>query len=1155
MGREEQWGTMLDLGEGDITLDGDGIDLGEGGLDLSDLTLDEVDQEQRELLYQGSDEASDMNFDDVFGDSIAFEGSLFREEDISSICVDYFMHIREVLERMRPPHVQTDDKFELKATDFPYVSSRNLSALGTLIRDKAMEQQKLPKSKRTSPTEMAEEIYDELVMNIPFNVGAYYQTYVNTCANIYDNFLKRTAAASVNIKPKFVNIVDSGRVDEAAFTFLINGYLWSQISVYLRDERIERERPINYSQGGTQYINLSEIGAAMEMYNEYRRTSGEAVITVRDMTVGDLIACVEYTLSQENMMSTLHLSLDEVTGMSNGELLRRYVLLEKEEGLFDTSLLNVSEVFPEVYRRDTPMLERCNVQFPEVDAESANDLVRYISPAYLFLRAPFFRANKNQQPEGYTDSITHELLYYIYLILQNGKSRTMLGEGSWTDYLMTITKFLVSMSIDSPYINPVMYYTPSPIPDSDNCELNFSVNGHYFSADADGFLVTVVGDNSHAYMIPQVKAITLETKEARCTEQDKNITVPPCVIIPLNRLYQDLAETIRTSGQATSKSRLDSSTEYVYTPSMPWVVSHSYSSQQDMDSSIVPEAVSNRVSNPLLNMLMNYTNSFDQSTMDVVPGQVVMQDGKIAMFLREGNKLDTTFVGLIQGEELLAQEGTLGFDEDGSVIMQYFGEHDTDGTTLMLKQGEYEASTLQFEHSKGSGLPKPSDFFEFKEGAEIGSTARRQLVAINRRLCKLSALDYDEELEEVRTIIARDLSFVIPVSKIDAILSTRLVADFEAYVKETGSLELTNFESLKELSKIILGDTSILANRREWSDDCMQVFEDIHKCTSNNIAYMLKLFDLFDINVIALQAVSNSCTANELDMKRYMAAHCIPGMHQRLRDLEERMVLLRILQEIGTDVAPILRRKSPMLTAYTKITTAAKLDDVENLLKSGMKGGRKFDAMPLTRKVLSSEIGGSTPILKYFALERNIHGIMSTAICSDDEQERALYNKLYHCLGLDADGMPDVTQLEEKAFQKAPFAVSIYEACEENRGDLLKLIERGLLADTSARIDIRVIKAFDLFVSYGDALFDIAFDSPECEDFSNVSEYLDDFYTYVGSFCVGFCLVTEDSLNTVDGSMGRVIAFREEPSGFAKSDLLTPLAGYDLFELRGQWGD
>lgn len=1149
MPRDELLGGISLFDASDIELGGDELELGEG-LDLGDSL--ELGPESQLSSLDG-----ELDLDLEFGgeDGIAAEdGVVLEVGDIADICNDYYQNIREILERMAPPKIQTDDDFTLSPSDFKYLNQQEISTISKAMLEKAREQKALPENKRMSSIDAAEEIFDDVTSVVTLSVGVNYRNFIETCARLYENFFKRASAASASIKPKFVDLVDKAKLAEAEYTLRINGPLWHQISLYLGDgdSTINRDVLVNGSQSGKIVYYVGIIGSAMEEYNAWLQQNGRTPPTLNTMRVKDLLECVQYTLSRVNMMQTLHISEDEVSALSIGELLRRYTVLEIEEGLFEVSQYTPSDIFPSFGNVVAPMLERVNVQFDT--SGDPNTLYAQIASVYSFLCLPYYREGKNSEVARMTDSITWELLWYICVILMLGGGQKD-GLPVFMEYLKQLTPFMTAASLDAPYIRPVMYYTPSPVGGKkDVFELNFCSGSKYFSVEEQGLLVEVVGDNRQAYLIPEVRAVNRETSGVKCTDTAAPNVRPNCVVLPLYALYSELRQVISEAGQASKKGRLSTSTEYIYRPSLSWVVNRSYSSQHDVEASVTTETVSNRTSNPLLLTLIDYTNDFEPEVASVDPGVVSVPGGKQVMYLRSAGSNDPVFVGVVSEGSLVASEGTLGFDEeDGSLILKYYEHGAEEGTGELISKEDYTVREQSKEIEEAGVLPTVQDIIPSPSYDPALVSNKRYLRAVNKHLCKLNALEYEEELEDVRRIIASDLCFVIPAYKVDGLLAIQMLPDYEKYVDSHGTLEHTNFESLRELSRVVLGAESPLEGKTKWDDECAMVFERMRGAQDNNVLNLARLLDQYDTDVIALHGLSNNQTSNPENYNAYCAMLCIPWLHHRLRDLEERMLLLRILEEIGTDIAPILRKRSPMLTTYTKITTSATIDDVENSLKSGMHGGKKFDALPLTRKVLNSEVGGSTPILKYFALERNVYGIMATAICSEDEQENALYLDLQRCLGLDAEGMMDVTQLDEKTFMSAPFAIPVHEACARNRESLLRLIERGILADTSARIDIRVIKAYDLLCSYGDDLFDIAFDGPEIEDFSDTSECIEAFYTYAGSFLVGYCLVDGQSLGEVEGAKERLLAFRENSDGFCFRHDLTAFAQFDLYEVRGNW--
>lgn len=1137
-------------------------DDGSSDLDLGGLDLEEAELEggspfdNLDTLGFADDDSDD--FGDL-GDLDLGAELLFTESDVSAVSFDYYNSVKSMQDKIQPPSAPTDENFTLSSSDFPYLDARYLSPLRLAILDQAKAQAELKENARMSPEDNAEEIFNNISSAIPFPIGANYPLFIEMCARKYENFLKLVTASAPQMSTKFEELLDRSKVDLAQYVFEVNGLLWHQISLYVGDERISRSVRVNYAVDGSMFYSVSAIGSAMEAYNEYLKSNGSKPAEIRTMTVGDLLDCVNYTLSYRNMSSTLHMSQDDVTTLSIGELLRRYTLLERDEDLLDLSTFTPENVFPQINSATTSMFERVSVKFSSVPRE----MLQQVSPLYLYLRAPFFREGGNKVHD-YTDSITRELLYYIFVILELGIDDRKNQVRVSYEYLMLLTPFMISLMLNAPYVRPVIYFTPNPVSGSEgDFELNFYLHGKYYSVRENGLLINVVGDQRSAYLIPFVSIITQGARNVTCHDDGAETvrnSCPPCVVLPLHRLFADLQNAIKSAGAASKKMRIDGTTEYRYTPSLAWVVSRSYSSQQDIEDALDGEQRVSRTSNPLLNTLLTYSNKFEPERFPVNAGIADVGDGLTALYLEQSTGQlagsSVRLISVMKGEQVLSDKGTLAFDEtDGALIMRYFVKENgqEEGQTVVTEQGKFSLRLLGDGKSEDVEMPTVSEFVDIGSESARSYTSCAELRAINQRLCALNALDYEEELESVQLIIMRDLKNVTVNYHIDTLLARNLLLHYSTYAAAGEGMEHVNFESLKALIHIVLGPVPEIDDKAQWDEECRQVLERSIAESKMTVTDICIYLDQYDPNVMALQGLSNSETSNVVERTRYMAMHALPGVHRRLRDLEERMLLLRVLQEIGQDIAPILRKRNPLLTAYTSVTTADTLDDIEYTLKSGMKGGKKFDAFPLTRKVLHAEVGGSTPILKYFALERNVHGIMATAACSDDPQEQEIYQRFYEVLGLGAEGMPQILNMDERAFMRAPFAVPLETACSKNRGLLLRLIERGMLADTSARVNLYTIKAYDLLCVYGAELFGMR--TPEtagkyAEDFDDVSVYLPYFYDYVGSFLVSYCFLQEEAVNSEATSADRVIAYRESPGGFMHDCDMSCFAGCDLVDLR-----
>ncbi len=1114
-----------------------------------------VDDGGLDLLSEGLSEFADD--DAEFADLDLGAELLFTESDISAIAFDYYQNVKAIQEKLQPPANSAEDDFTISSADFPYLESRQLAPLCLAIKEQAKIQCELRESERYSPKENAEKIFDALSSSFPFHVGSNYGTFIDTCAREYERYFKRATVSAAQTSTKFEQLLDKERMELSQFVFTINGLLWNQITLVLNDASVQRDQPVNYMLNGRAIYHCGIIGNAMSMYNEYRKANGDRPVMVNTMTVGDLVDCVNYTLSYQNMMGTLHLSQTDVANLSTGELLRRYLLLEKEEELLElTSFRPTHEVVNSV---TATTFERVNVQFSENPTERAGQ----IAATYDFLRAPFYTEGRSKVAIT-TDSITHELLYYVLLIYYRGVDDKRSNPRAYEEFLMLLTPYLIGVMLNTPYVHPVIYFTPNPIPDSDNeFELNYYLGEKYYSVREHGLLVNVVGDQRSAYVIPFVTAVDRDSRNVSCPADEAagtRVNCPPCVVFPLHQLFLDLQVATKSAGAASKKMRIDGTTEYCYTPSLAWVVSRSYASQQDIEDAYEGEQRVTRTSNPLLNTLLTYTNSFEPERFPVSAGAVNTSEGLTVLYISEGADtpagVNTRLIEVLQGEDVVSDKGTLGFDEtDGSLIMRFFeGEGDNEqGRTVIAKHGTYDINELSAAEHDVKRMPPVTSYVDLGPTPPAYLHSLPELRSINKRLCALNALEYEEELADARAIIMRDLKNVVVSYHMDTLLACKLLAEYCATIKPGDSVDSVNFDSFKAISRIIVGPNPALDDKVAWDDECLTIARQTLKASAIQVSDLCIYLDQYDPNVLALQGLSNSETSNVVEYNRYMALHALPGVHERLRDLEERMLLLRILREIGSDIVPILRKRSPMLTAYNDVTTADTLDDVESSLKSGMKGGKQFDAFPLTRKVLSAEVGGSTPILKYFALERNVHGIMATAMYSEDEQERTIYQKLEECLGLNAAGMPRLSQMDERTFLNAPFAVSLETACSRNRVLLLRLIERGLLAEASASVDLYVLKAFDLLTTYGLDLFDLkagGIENPHAEDYDDIGEYLPYFYSYVGSFLVSYCYLQDEAAAIEASSPDRVVAYREGGSGFTHSTDLSLFAEYELTDMR-----
>lgn len=1167
-------GNLDELGLDDsMDLDDLGFSLGDGD-DLPDVEVD----------ASGMVDFSDLDFSEELGDvdfgDLGDLGTdlLFSEFSVSGVCMKYLNCLKKITDRITPPKQTTVDDLVVSSSEFPYLDPRLLEPLKRAIYNRAVAQLSKKKSERSTPEENAEEIFDDVNSTLPFHVGANYTHFINACGRKCDHFMKLLSVSSAHQDTTISKLIDMDKLEQAQLAFEINGLLWNQVTRYMNMSDLDLGVMINPTPSGTM---LSKMGVAMETYNEYRRTNNMPVITLDKLTVGDLKSCIEYVLGVENIADALHLSagdIDDINRMGKGtdasyahrygEYLRRYALLEHDEGYFSTSSLMLNGPF--FSNATASDFEKINFnRFPEDAAKTAYGAV------IMFLGEPFSptpeelkkgRINYNAKAESF--SVVQELLYYIMVMVARGTPSSNGYSETLAEYIGLLIPYILALHFDTPYARPAVYYALSCTSEEENkFDLHYIVNGQNYCLHNSSFLVSVIGDNKSAYVVPEVMFIDQFTRDVECTS-DANIGAssrPSCVLLPMLSLVEGSEESV--TGNTTrylQGMKIAGTTVFTYAPSLAWVSSHTYSSQSDLSTAQETASTPTRTSSALLQTLLSYRNDFSDEGSGIDACFADTEDGHTAIFLNDARdtRRKPVLISVSKNGEHVSDTGVLSIDPDtGELLLRYRDDttpnNEGEWVTALADHGTYKVSKAFGDAVVDSNtLPPVSHFIELGTKAPAYRWERAELRSITKKICALNSIVYEEELAAVREIITRDLKYVIPSHHLDAILAGKCIEDYSTRLESKDMSDLANFNSLRALSIIVLGEGSVLYNKQQWDDECAKVFAQVSEAANTRVSALVELLDSFNPNIIALEVLSNSITNNVPDMKQYMALHAIPDINIRLRNLEERMLLLKILAEIDKEIAQVLRKSGPMFSVYLKVTTVDTFKNVASRFAVNMPGTTLQDPLPLTDAVLHADMKGSTAILKYFALERNMHGIMATLHGSTDPVEKELYDSISNDLGLNAAGMPPITQMDEDAFNHAPFAVSLEEVCATHHDQLLHVIREGLLSSTSGRIDIQIIKAYDLFVNYGARLFGwIAPQTPvvnvnQLEEYSDVSEYLDDFYYYVGSFLLSYCFLTGEALEQATSEFDRLLIYQRYAEDFLCSTDLRKFAKYDLEDFR-----
>lgn len=825
----------------------------------------------------------------------------------------------------------------------------------------------------------------------------------------------------------------------------------------------------------------------------------------RNLTHTEIFAGIPEFLTSDETLEMMKLSRDDISTISTGELFRRFILEELNDGTF----------YPK--------------GFDKLKSET-------FSPELLKQLVSVLVVGMQHQ------SIAAELLYLTTNLMLNAgvglvtdSERRKLTEEYFQSFVVSICHYLSVFSNDKALINPTFYTLVESVEDSGTDQPIFNVaytfEDDVCSARINGILCDVIGDTNNIYYIPLVYVGPKST----------NVLCPPKEVV-------DGLRRVATAG----KSNISGNAYYRYTPSYEWLSSLNLTSTGRVESNLVGSSTTH-ISNPLLEMLMHYSNKFDSTG---EKAQVVsVHSDSVARLLGVSRGKDEGIpilaLQLPESSKILTGGYFVFNDEDNSLLVNY-KEPSGEDAVLLLNSDEYDLdkddiSTATSHNEMWDILT--SGFFETEDvqGAVKNAAFLRSTV---RRLCKLNAFDYEAELEEVRKTIINDLQYILPSEKFDKMIGYGILQLYLDQLKENeGNLSFFNTNTLKEIFQFIDGDVETL--KKIADSDSKELIPLLERMLSTRAQVNDECFKAFqDINLVklSLQGINKGGVLEFGDKDRYMAMHYLPRYHIYLRFLEDCMILLKILVEIDSDITSIFLKHSRVSSAYQDLNTLDKIESRERALKTAYK----LNDVPqfyLTREALKTKVSDQSILLKYFALNHNMYGLLSGIEeelgTENGDQWLALYRALKEDLEI-AD-IDKVFEISEGEFNNRVSQQTIQKAFYQEREAVQQLIYSGLVSGACKVYDFRVLKAFDLLLLLGKYLF--SFKEQDAEDFTNTKEFEDDFLTYFGSMLVTYSPIDGEACEEIDGGFDRVTAFLKHRNDFAAEPVLSDLDKITLSDL------
>lgn len=1034
---------------------------GVGGLDLGDAVVESLGISGIDNLVLDDEDIDLGLFEDEDQDSSGISDSILLRTSVSVVdtLVPYAQRVREAVYAFGSKKSTVDhSQFVIAHSEFSYMPRDVFVTFHQILLDIACRPENLDRDLEDCAEESIASLYEATRWSPQLNRPEYIQKFSEWCGR----FRVLAQIRPEKSKSDITTLISEDNLKLAMKVFEINTTPFVQLNSFFQDAA----------------SMASQRGIADDVLGEFTHTY-MARNNLRVFTVRDGYNAISEYLGSEETRNSLQLSQDEIIEFSSGELLRRLILFELNNGF----------LYPSGMRGKDPNNPKTVITMLDGAIKSG--------------------------------SVAAEIIYIIGVMLMH----TDKNNESVTRFLVGMSNFFMAFLDDPALVNPVFY---GHVKHTDGgYELSYAINDKTFEMVSPDVLCDVIGDKAGTKCIPKV---LLDARNGFM------ICPPPQLVSPLRQL---------TIG---GKNHVSGAMCYKFSPTVSWLMANHVLAEECVEE---PQQTGNAlqaVGGGLLQVLLSYDNKFDNDGHEVMP--VVLSYNDYVIHAVGGGKEDETLriCAVESGGSVIANTGTMLYDKDTGNVIVSFVDTSRQLHEFVAENGTYSEEYLGVQSDKEDHSLDLSDFIVPSKRSKVVEYRGYRNAVMN--LCELAALDYEEELQEVQQVIARDLFYAVCIPNIDALVATRILQAYRKYAearKEAGEVELIdpfNMPSFQELYDMVAGRPNAATSYKTWDAALEQIIAGTEQDACLDVDCVCEKLDCLDFDQLALQIVSRGELKREVRMDVYNAIRFIPEIGSRLCVLEDKMVTLRVLEILGDQVVSVFSKHLFLVNAYTSQVVRENVEIMSSiLLEKSRKKGVDF-ALPLSKKVLSAENNPDSVIFKYFVLERNIYGLLSAMQTSGSKYSEET-REFLTALGLDPDVV--ISEIGAAEFHKEVSRDTIVRFCNDQRDRLQHMVEEGLVNEVTVNKGMQLIKAYDLFNTFYDMVVGTMSSGPEST--TGFVNYEQDFLKYAGSLVVSYAPITDSSAGDVDGGENRFAAFIKSPQDFwydVPIDYLRPLELQDV---------
>ena len=543
---------------------------------------------------------------------------------------------------------------------------------------------------------------------------------------------------------------------------------------------------------------------------------------------------------------------------------------------------------------------------------------------------------------------------------------------------------------------------------------------------------------------------------------------------------------------------------------------------------------------------MTYDNKFASSSDSVKEVQIAAEDYVIYGVSSASNQPLKICTVVDSSGNMISNYGTVLLDSSNNSIAVSFLTKEKKTVEFTCTEFKYEELYLGTS-ADDAQLDITRFIIPATNTKPVGYTSYQQAT---QKLCELYQFSYQDVREEVRAFLSKELFYVLGLGRADNLFAYRALqaCSYALNLPEQSDAtkqcnNFTNFAVVLNLLNGLTGSPYSISSR-EWTlEEVRNLVADCLSSCYFSVDQLCEVLDEQDANLVALHMLCKESVNRQGYRTVYDALLNIPEIASRLINIENRCIVMYVMNEIRDDVLSLFARgKKTVKDIYMYAVTPNTLGNFSEKLVGRFSKVLREKPFYVTSKILSEKFSAVDSVLKYFILEQDTYEFIKTLM--EDDVDSSYSEFVLDELQLSRNSLKEL--LTSRDLFVSSVGIDYVETFFFRHKDFCdQVVMRGLANVVVSNKLSQVVKSFDIFNS----IYPVLLGELMQDEFVSTESYEKEFYQYSGSYCISNCCVCGEAVMCIAGGQNRAEVYHQYPEDFVWDDNIGDISKYNLVDL------